>query len=133
MRAGWIEKRKGQKNVTQMHYAREGIVTEEMAHVAKVERLAPERVTLAAGRSVKVNYEPGKPPWIASRLQDFFGMKRTPAVGDGRVPLVVHLLAPNQRAVQVTSDLEGFWTKHYPEIRKQLARRYPRHAWPESV
>jgi len=103
------------------------------ASAGKLERLAPERVTLAAGRSVKVNYEPGKPPWIASRLQDFFGMKRTPAVGDGRVPLVVHLLAPNQRAVQVTSDLEGFWTKHYPEIRKQLARRYPRHAWPESV
>lgn len=102
------------------------------AQAARLDRVAPERVTLAGGRSVKVHYEAGKPPWIASRLQDFFGMKKTPSVGDGRVPLVLHLLAPNQRAVQVTSDLEGFWTKHYPEIRKELSRRYPRHAWPEN-
>ncbi len=102
------------------------------ASASRLDRLAPERVTLAAGRAVKVHYEAGKPPWIESRLQDFFGMKRTPQVGEGRVPLTLHLLAPNHRAVQVTSDLEGFWTKHYPEIRKQLCRRYPRHAWPEN-
>ncbi len=94
-----------------------------------VARLAPERVSLAAGRSVAVDYEAGTAPRIASRLQDFFGMVDGPRVGGGRVPLVLELLAPNGRAVQVTTDLAGFWQKHYPAIRKELMRRYPRHSW----
>jgi ATP-dependent helicase HrpB len=89
-------------------------------------------VTLARGRQVRVNYEPGKPPWIASRLQDFFGMREGPRVAGGRVALVLYLLAPNQRPVQVTSDLAGFWERHYPAVRRELGRRYPRHAWPEE-
>jgi ATP-dependent helicase HrpB len=92
----------------------------------------PERILLPGGRQVAVNYEAGKPPWIESRLQDFFGLSAGPAVCRGRVPLTLHLLAPNQRAVQVTSDLAGFWRNHYPEIRRELCRRYPRHAWPED-
>ncbi len=99
---------------------------------SRIERLAPARVTLAKGRSVKIHYEPSKTPWIASRMQDFFGMNDTPRIAEGRVPLVLHLLAPNQRAVQVTQDLAGFWTRHYPTIRKELMRKYPRHAWPEN-
>ena len=99
---------------------------------ARLEREAPEHVTLDAGRRVRVHYVKGQPPWIESRLQDFFGMKEGPRVGGGRVPLTLHLLAPNQRAVQVTSDLAGFWERHYPTIRKELSRRYPRHAWPED-
>lgn len=102
------------------------------AAASRIDRLAPARITLARGRSVKVVYEPGKPPHVASRMQDFFGMKETPRVGEGRVPLVLHLLAPNQRAVQVTQDLAGFWTRHYPAIRKELMRRYPKHPWPED-
>ncbi|HEY2899829.1 MAG TPA: ATP-dependent helicase C-terminal domain-containing protein [Polyangia bacterium] len=94
--------------------------------------LAPEAVTLPGGRKVTINYESGQPPWIASRLQDFFGMRIGPAVGGGRVPLTLHLLAPNQRAVQVTRDLESFWQKHYPPLRRELGRRYPKHAWPED-
>jgi ATP-dependent helicase HrpB len=69
---------------------------------------------------------------VASRLQDFFGLREGPRVADGRVPLVLHLLAPNQRAVQVTTDLAGFWERHYPAIRRELMRRYPRHPWPED-
>ena len=100
---------------------------------ALLERLAPERVTLGGGRGVRVNYEAGdKPPWVESRLQDFFGAVRGPAIGGGQVPLVLHLLAPNQRAVQVTTDLAGFWDRHYPALRRELMRRYPRHAWPED-
>jgi ATP-dependent helicase HrpB len=99
---------------------------------AALERLAPERVTLPGGRSARIEYEAGKPPWVASRLQDFFGMGAGPAVAAGKVPLVLHLLAPNQRAVQVTTDLSGFWDRHYPAIRRELMRRYPRHAWPED-
>jgi len=99
---------------------------------AALERLAPDRVTLPGGRSVRVQYDAGKPPWIESRLQDFFGMAQGPAAAGGRVPLVLHLLAPNQRAVQVTTDLAGFWDRHYPALRRELSRRYPRHAWPED-
>jgi ATP-dependent helicase HrpB len=90
----------------------------------------PERLTLPGGRGVKINYEPGKPPWIESRLQDFFGLLKGPAVG--RTPLVLHLLAPNGNSVQVTTDLSGFWDRHYPAVRKELMRHYPRHSWPED-
>jgi ATP-dependent helicase HrpB len=102
------------------------------ASAAAIDRLAPARITLPSGRGAKVHYEPGKDPYVASRLQDFFGLRDTPRIGGGRAALVLHLLAPNQRAVQVTSDLAGFWTRHYPAIRKELMRKYPRHAWPED-
>jgi len=92
----------------------------------------PDHIRLPGGRQVPVGYEPGKPPWIESRLQDFFGMQTGPAICRGRLPLTLHLLAPSQRAVQVTSDLAGFWRRHYPDIRRELSRRYPRHAWPED-
>lgn len=94
--------------------------------------LLPEKVQLPGGRQVKVHYEPGKPPWIESRLQDFFGLAEGPAVCGGRLPLVLHLLAPNQRAVQVTTDLAGFWERHYASVRRELSRRYPRHSWPDD-
>lgn len=95
-------------------------------------RMAPERVSLANGRQVVVRYERDKPAWIASRLQDFFGMREGPRVVSGRAQLVLHLLAPNNRPVQVTTDLAGFWERHYPAVRRELGRRYPRHAWPEK-
>jgi len=94
--------------------------------------IAPERVTLASGRSVPVHYDIAGAPWIESRLQDFFGTRAVPALGPARVALTVHLLAPNNRAVQVTRDLENFWAQHYPDLRRQLSRRYPKHAWPED-
>ena len=97
-----------------------------------LEEIAPERIKLPRGRSVVVHYEADQPPWIASRLQDFFGMNATPTVARGAVPLVVRLLAPNQRPVQMTTDLAGFWQRLYPQVRKELSRRYPRHAWPED-
>jgi len=97
-----------------------------------LETLAPARITLGNGRSVTVHYEAAAPPWIESRLQDFFGTSAVPAIAGGRVPLTVHLLAPNGRAVQVTRDLPGFWRQHYPALRRELGRRYPKHAWPED-
>ena len=91
---------------------------------------APEAIQLPKGRPTKVHYE-DDPPWIASRLQDFWGLKKSPAVAGGAVPLVLHLLAPNLRAVQVTTDLAGFWQRVYKELRPGLSRRYPKHHWPE--
>jgi ATP-dependent helicase HrpB len=99
---------------------------------ALVDRLAPTHLTLPRRKRAPITYELDQPPHIASRMQDFFGLARAPSVCDGRVPLVLHLLAPNQRPVQVTSDLPGFWVRHYPELRRQLMRRYPRHQWPED-
>jgi ATP-dependent RNA helicase HrpB len=101
-------------------------------HRGLVDRLAPTHLKLPRRGRAPIHYELEQPPWIASRMQDFFGLARAPTVGDGRVPLVLHLLAPNQRPVQVTTDLPGFWVKHYPALRKQLMRRYPKHAWPED-
>ena len=95
-------------------------------------RMAPERVALAAGRQARVSYERGRPPSVASRLQDFFGMTDSPRVAGGRAVVVLELLAPSNRPVQVTSDLAGFWERHYPQVRRELSRRYPRHAWPED-
>jgi ATP-dependent helicase HrpB len=77
-----------------------------------------------------VHYEEGNPPWIESRLQDFFRLKTTPSICGGRIQLTVRLLAPNGRPVQITQDLAGFWTRHYPTVRRELRRRYPKHAWP---
>ncbi|MBS1790573.1 MAG: ATP-dependent helicase HrpB [Acidobacteria bacterium] len=95
-------------------------------------QMAPETVNIAGRRNVRVNYEPDKVPWIASRLQDFFGMTESPKIAAGRVNLVLHLLAPNQRPVQVTTDLAGFWQRTYAQVRRELSRRYPRHQWPEN-
>ncbi len=99
---------------------------------SRLREIAPDTIALPGRARVPVTYEVDRPPWIESRLQDFFGMKRGPHVVSGRVPLVLHLLAPNFRAVQVTTDLEGFWARHYPGLRKELMRRYPKHAWPED-
>ena len=106
-------------------------VLEQKIGGRRFHELAPLTIRLQKGRHTKVHYERGKPPWIASRLQDFFGMQDTPRIGPERTPLVIHLLAPNQRPVQTTSDLAGFWERLYPQVRRELMRRYPKHAWPE--
>lgn len=91
---------------------------------------APERVRLASGRELDVEYVKRAPPALASYLQDFYGMAQGPQLGGA--PLVLSLWAPNKRPVQVTSDLGGFWERHYPALRRQLMRRYPKHHWPED-
>jgi ATP-dependent helicase HrpB len=105
---------------------------EQRLGVPNLNEIAPRTLRLKAGRQVKIHYERGKTPWIASRLQDFFGMDESPRLGPKRTPVVLHLLAPNQRPVQTTTDLAGFWIRLYPEVRRELMRRYPRHEWPED-
>ncbi len=105
---------------------------EQRAGAKLLNEIAPSRIRLPGGRQTNVNYETGKPPWIASRLQDFFGMRETPRIANGKVAVVVHLLAPNQRPVQTTTDLAGFWQRLYPQVRRELSRRYPKHKWPEN-
>lgn len=95
----------------------------------RVQSLLPD-VVMVGSRKVKIHYELDQNPWIESRIQDFFGMSAGPSILNGRIPLTLHLLAPNQRAVQVTQDLSGFWSRHYPTLRQELSRNYPKHKWP---
>jgi len=104
---------------------------EEKLNKKLLNEIAPLSIRLKSGRQTKIHYEEGRPPWISSRVQSFFGMQETPRIGPDNTPLVIHLLAPNHRAVQTTSDLAGFWERLYPQVRRELMRRYPKHAWPE--
>lgn len=93
---------------------------------------APESLTVPSGSSIRLRYEVGRPPVLAARIQELFGMRESPRVAQGRIAVVVHLLAPNGRPQQVTDDLASFWRSTYPQVRKELRARYPKHAWPED-
>lgn len=97
-----------------------------------LEREAPERLPVPSGSHIRLAYEPGRPPVLAARIQELFGLRTTPRVAAGRIPVLLHLLAPNGRPQQVTDDLESFWNGTYGVVRKELRRRYPKHAWPED-
>ena len=90
---------------------------------------APERLTLANDRTPKVNYETGKSPFISLRIQELYDVNQTPKIALGRVPVVVHILTPGMKPIQVTQDLASFWREHYPKIKSELARKYPKHFW----
>jgi ATP-dependent helicase HrpB len=97
-----------------------------------VEREAPERVAVPSGSRIALRYEEGRPPVLAVRIQEVFGLRETPRIAAGRVPVLLHLLAPSYRPQQVTDDLASFWANTYPVVRKELRARYPKHAWPED-
>lgn len=97
-----------------------------------LDREAPERIKVPSGSQITVHYEVGRPPILAVRIQELFGLAETPRIASGRVPVLLHLLAPNYRPQQITDDLKSFWNNTYPEVRKELRRRYPKHSWPED-
>jgi ATP-dependent helicase HrpB len=99
------------------------------AQRALLDQHAPERLQLANGRSPKVVYEAGNPPHIAMRIQELYGITTTPKIAAGRVPVLVHVLTPGMKPVQVTQDLANFWREHYPRVKSELQRRYPKHEW----
>ena len=86
---------------------------------------------MPTGSRIPIDYS-GETPVLAVRLQEMFGLTDTPRVGGGRVPLTIHLLSPARRPVQVTRDLRSFWDRTYPEVRRELRGRYPKHPWPED-
>ena len=92
----------------------------------------PARITVPSGSHIKVTYPSDKAPYLEVRIQEVFGMMETPKVLFGKTPLTFHLLGPNFRPVQVTSNLESFWKNGYPEVRKELRIKYPKHQWPED-
>ena len=95
-------------------------------------RLAPTHMTVPSGSQVRLDYEQGESPVLAVRLQEMFGCQDTPRIADGKVPVMVHLLSPAGRPVQVTKDLASFWRSAYQEVNKELRGRYPRHHWPDD-
>ncbi|MCA9670944.1 MAG: ATP-dependent helicase HrpB, partial [Myxococcales bacterium] len=99
---------------------------------AALEREAPAALAVPSGSKRRLSYRGGEAPVLAVRIQEMFGARDTPRVASGRVPVLLHLLAPNQRPAQVTGDLASFWQNGYPEVRKELRRRYPKHAWPDD-
>lgn len=103
----------------------------------QLDRLAPVRMTVPSGMARAIHYAieadgTPAPPVLAVKLQELFGLAQTPSVGDGRVPLTLHLLSPAGRPLQVTRDLAGFWARTYPEVRKEMKGRYPKHPWPDN-
>jgi ATP-dependent helicase HrpB len=98
----------------------------------RLDRMAPTHITVPSGSRLPIDYEQSDAPVLAVRLQEMFGCTDTPCVADGRVPLILHLLSPAQRPVQVTQDLGGFWQRSYQDVRKELRGRYPKHHWPED-
>lgn len=97
-----------------------------------LDRRAPARLKVPSGSSVRLDYSDAEAPVLAVRLQEVFGLVDSPTIDDGRVPLVMHLLSPAHRPVQVTTDLKGFWEGSYKDVRKDMRGRYPKHIWPEN-
>jgi ATP-dependent helicase HrpB len=115
--APWLETLQGQLSYSQRQ---------------AVEREAPERLQVPSGSRLAIQYTVGRPPVLAVRIQEMFGLRETPRLAAGRVRVLLHLLAPNYRPQQVTDDLASFWSNTYPQVRKELQARYPKHAWPED-
>ena len=105
-----------------MGYARNQRLDEQM----------PEALTVPSGNRIKLAYSPDGPPVLAVRLQELFGWTETPRIAGGRVAVVLHLLGPNYRPVQITGDLKSFWSDAYFQVRKDLRARYPKHSWPDD-
>jgi ATP-dependent helicase HrpB len=94
-----------------------------------LDKHAPERLTLPNDRTPKVNYENGKSPFISLRIQELYDVNQTLKIALGKVPVTVHILTPGMKPIQVTQDLTNFWREHYPKIKPELARKYPKHFW----
>ena len=100
--------------------------------LGEIDRLAPAEIALPGGKRHRLAYAAGKPPVLAVRIQELFGLRDTPRIAGGRTPVLLHLLGPNHRPQQVTDDLASFWANTYPQVKKELRRRYPKHAWPDD-
>jgi len=113
-----------------MHQIIQSMIPHELAR--KMDRLAPVRIEVPSGADVRIDYETDGDPVLRVRLQEMFGLARTPAIAEGRSPLRIELLSPAGRPLAVTQSLETFWTNGYPSVRSDMRGRYPKHAWPED-
>ena len=98
----------------------------------RIDQLAPRRIAVPSGQERAIAYAHGSAPVLAVKLQELFGLADTPRIGDGRIALTLHLLSPGGKSLQITQDLRSFWQRTYPEVKKEMKGRYPRHPWPED-
>lgn len=122
--------RKAHLDRLDMHQIIQSLIPHELAR--KMDRLAPVRIAVPSGADVRIDYETEGDPVLRVRLQEMFGLARTPAIAEGRSPLRIELLSPAGRPLAVTQSLETFWTNGYPSVRSDMRGRYPKHAWPED-
>ena len=113
-----------------MHQVLQGMIPHEL--LRRMDRLAPVRIEVPSGADVRIDYETEGDPVLRVRLQEMFGLARTPAIAEGRSPLRIELLSPAGRPLAVTQSLETFWSNGYPSVRADMRGRYPKHAWPED-
>ncbi len=116
--------------------------TEELAEALKalcdwnlrqqIDTHAPARITVPSGIERAIHYEAGAPPVLAVKLQELFGLAATPRIANNKIPLTLHLLSPGGKPLQITQDLQSFWERTYPEVKKEMKGRYPRHPWPDD-
>lgn len=132
LRAAICEGKRSFKEIAERSLAE--YIEEQLSYADRqtLSTLAPLYTVNRDGRRLNIKYTIGKSPMIEGMIQDFFGMTETPTLLQGRFPLTISLLAPNKRPIQVTADLKGFWQQAYPEIKRELSRRYPRHHWPDE-
>ena len=98
-----------------------------------LDELAPERIQVPTGSKIRIEYQPnGEVPVLPVRLQEIFGWQDTPTVNKGKINLLMHLLSPGFKPVQITGDLRSFWRNAYFEVKKELKARYPKHKWPDD-
>jgi ATP-dependent helicase HrpB len=107
------------------------VVQSWLSHAQRelLDKHAPERLSLPNGRTPKVSYDAANPPYISMRIQELYDVTQTPKIALGRVPVLVHILTPGMKPVQVTQDLASFWREHYPRLKSELQRKYPKHEW----
>lgn len=98
----------------------------------RIDQLAPRRISVPSGQQRTITYAHGSPPVLAVKLQELFGLADTPRIADGRIALTLHLLSPGGKPLQITQDLGSFWQRTYPEVKKEMKGRYPRHPWPDD-
>jgi ATP-dependent helicase HrpB len=97
-----------------------------------LEREAPTHFTVPSGSRIPIDYQDGDTPTVSVRLQELFGLRETPSIAGGKLPLLLKLLSPAGRPVQITKDLMSFWQRGYHEVKKDLKGRYPKHYWPDD-
>jgi ATP-dependent helicase HrpB len=98
----------------------------------RLDEAAPSHLEAPSGHRIPLDYETPEPPVMAVKLQELFGLAETPRIADGRMPVLLHLLSPARRPLQITRDLRSFWDAIYPEVKKEFKGRYPKHPWPDD-
>ncbi len=130
--APWLDRISRREQLKQLNLTE--IITSRLdwPRQQQLEANAPTHLQVPSGSRVRLQYKPGEPPVLAVRLQELFGLADTPTICHGEVKVLLHLLSPAQRPMQVTQDLRGFWDRTYPEVKKELMGRYPKHHWPDD-